>query len=92
MIPLLRKFWRRFWRDELFIRRWGRAVLAVLGGGAIQVGSVGWEIASQWSWREWVGRLALASLLGVALAITAGERNARPAPAPAPAPEPETKP
>lgn len=78
MRPLWNHFVDKLLNDELAVRRWARSLLMVLGGGAIQVASVGWDVASQWTAREWAGRLALACVLGAAGAITAGEKNAAP--------------
>lgn len=77
MIPFFKHLFHALLHDELAVRRWGRAFLAVVAGGAIQVAGVGWDVASLWSLRECVGRLALACVLGAALAITAGEKNVR---------------
>lgn len=80
MIPLVQKLIYALLWDELAARRWVRGFLLWAGGAAVMVASVGWEVAQAWSVREWVGRLAIAGILGAGGMVTAGERNPRPAP------------
>lgn len=77
MIPLIRRLLYALLWDELAARRWARGALMWLGGAGITVMAVGWDVASKWTAREWVGRLAFAAVLGAAGMVTAGERNPR---------------
>lgn len=75
MWPLLKKTVHALVWDEMAARRWARGFFLWLGGAAIQVVSVGWPVASEWTAREWIGRLAVAGVLGVGGLVSVGERN-----------------
>lgn len=81
MIPLFRGLVHALLYDELAAKRWIRGFMLWLGGSAVMVASVGWEVAQAWSLREWFGRLSIAGILGLGGMITAGEKNPKP-PAP----------
>ena len=78
MIPLLRKLVYALLWDELAARRWVRGFLLWLGGAGTTVMAVGWDVAREWTPREWAGRMVFASVLGVAGMVTAGEKNPKP--------------
>ncbi len=88
MIPLVRSIVHALLWDPLAARRWIRGFLLWLGGSAVMVASVGWEVAQAWPFREWVGRLAIAGILGLGGMVTAGEKNPKPAAPAAPVPPP----
>jgi hypothetical protein len=62
-------------RDQLAVARYARGFLLWFAGIAGQVVSVGWDAASQWHTRDWLGRLGIASILGIGGLITAGQKN-----------------
>jgi hypothetical protein len=86
MIPLVRRLVHALLWDELAAKRWVRGFFLWLGGAAVMVASVGWEVAQGWSVKEWVGRLAIAGIAGIGGMITAGEKNPKAEEAPPPAP------
>lgn len=75
MITFLKNFWNAFLHDELAFRRWARGFLLWLGGAAVTVASVGWDTARAWTLKEWIGRLAVAGILGIAGMINLGDKN-----------------
>jgi hypothetical protein len=75
MLTFLKKFWDAFLHDELAFRRWSRGFLLWLGGAAITVASAGWDVVRTWTLKEWLGRLAIAGILGLAGMINLGDKN-----------------
>jgi hypothetical protein len=55
--------------------RVARSFLLWLGAAGMQVMSVGWDMASAWSWQEWAKRLLFAAILGAAGLLAAGQKN-----------------
>jgi hypothetical protein len=83
VIPVLKSMIHALLWDPMAFRRWARGFALWLGGAAVMVASVGWEVAQHWTLREWLGRLAIAGVLGIGGLISVGEKNAA-APQPPP--------
>jgi len=75
MITWMKKFLNAFLHDEMAFRRWSRGFLLWLGGAAVTVASAGWDVARTWTLKEWLGRLAVAGILGFAGMINLGDKN-----------------
>jgi len=65
MWPLLKTLVHEALFDADRARRWLRGATFWLGGAAVTVAAAGWEAASHWTLRDWLGRLALASVVGL---------------------------
>lgn len=83
MIPLFKHLLDKLLHDELAVRRWGRALLmAVATGGLAFADQLAQILGSE------VKAVKIAAVVAgfLSLAVTAGERNAKPDNPPAPQP------
>jgi hypothetical protein len=77
MIPLIRSFVLELLYSPEAARVWFRSFLAWASGvGAQVVAAPPGEIA-KWTLKDWVIRCAIAGVLGFALMLKAGEKNAK---------------
>lgn len=87
MIPLLKHLADRFLHDELFIRRWSRAVLGALAGSGYAFAD---QLAELLGEPDSLKTIKVAAVVAgfLALAITAGEKNPKAEVAPVEEPKP----
>lgn len=66
---------KRIKGDRMKLARYSRGILLWAATATGQVLTVGIDVASEWTPRQWGARLFVAGLAGAAGIITAGEKN-----------------
>jgi hypothetical protein len=79
VIPLVRRLADKILHDELAVRRWGRALLMAVAGGGIAFGSQLADALGDSGLTQAIKVVAIVAGF-LSLAITAGEKNAKPEP------------
>jgi hypothetical protein len=75
MIPLIKKFFRNLFFDEMAAARLMRGFLLWLSGMAVSVLAYPMEVVQAWNMKDWGYRMAVAGVMGAAGMITAGQKN-----------------
>jgi hypothetical protein len=73
-------FWQRVKEDEAKLARYSRAIIAWIGGLAIQIAAVGADVVQNWTIKRWFWGLLIAALPGIVGLISVGEKNPKTAP------------
>lgn len=74
MIPFIRHAFHVLLWDEMLIRRILRAGLLGIATAMAQIASVGWEVASVWTAKDWGFRALIALMAAFAGLIGAGTK------------------
>jgi len=75
MIPLVKKWWMALWFDANSAEKILRSTALFVGGMAVCVLAFPYPVVKEWTFMEWVYRIAASGALGFAGTIAAGQKN-----------------